>query len=454
MRTLIKNGDVVCAARQRRLDVLVEDAHIASVAPHIEAADATVIDAAGCLVFPGFIDTHTHFDLDFGNTVTADNFITGTRAALVGGTTTILDFATQNRGRTMGEALAAWHEKARGSSCNYGFHMAMSEWSEALYNEMPAMMGAGVTSFKMYMVYPHLFVDDGALYRAQKRAAQLSALIGVHCENYALLQALTQEQKVLGNPGPAAHPRSRPPIVEAEAVSRCLRVCELAGAAAYIVHLSTGEGLAEARRARLRGQTVLLETCPQYLLLVDACYDDPDGAKYVMSPPLRTKDDTQKLWQGLVDGDIQTVGTDHCSFTMEQKRLGLRDFTLIPNGAAGVETRPALYYTYGVKTGALPPCAMAAHLSENAARIFGMYPQKGAILPGSDADIVVWEPVYRNTISYRNLRHNCDNTPFEGFETAGRARDVLLGGVWAVQAGKLTREGCGRFVPRGIRQDV
>lgn len=450
MRSIIKNGLVINATGRQEADVLVEGGKIIAVGKGLDASGAEVVDALGCYVFPGFIDPHTHFDLDLGVTVTADNFVTGTKAALLGGTTTILDFATPVRGGTLKAALNEWHEKARGSSCNYGFHMALAEWNEAISREMDEMTAAGVTSYKMYMVYPALRVNDGEIYLAMQRGRDIGALISMHCENYHVLNAKIAEQKAAGNLSPAAHPLTRPAEVEAEAVGRYLRLAEMAGAKAYVVHLSTGEGLEEARRARARGQEVYLETCPQYLVLDSSRYGEPDAAKYVMSPPLRTKEDQKMLLDGLVGDEIDTVGTDHCSFTMAQKALGKDDFTKIPNGGAGVQNRAALYYTYGVLPGKLTLEQMAAELSANAAKLFGMYPNKGVVAQGADADLVIWNPMHEETISYKTLAHNCDNSPYEGFHVHGQARDVLVGGAWAVKGGTVIKTGLGKYVARSL----
>ncbi len=449
MRICIKNGEVINACGRFLSDVLIEENKIIAVEPSIDSPDAHIIDARGCYLFPGFIDTHTHFDLDLGTTITADNFNTGTVAALLGGTTTVLDFATQSKGGTLLEALNQWHEKANGSSCNYGFHMAITDWNSSVSQEMDVMREKGVTSYKMYMVYPALRVEDGTIYLAMKRAAEIGALIGMHCENWDLLQTLTAEQLALGNTGPTGHPLSRPAAVEAEAISRYLRIAELAKASAYVVHLSTAQGLKEARHARERGQKVYLETCPQYLVLDDERYNDADAAKYVMSPPLRKPPDNKLLWEGLAKNEIDTLGTDHCSFTMAQKSLGIGDFTKIPNGSAGVQVRAMLYFTFGVLSKIVTLEQMAAQLSENAARIFGMYPQKGKIQAGADADIVIWEPNYKQRLTHANLAHACDNSPYEGMDVSGFARDVILGGVIAVQNGALQKRGQGKFVHRG-----
>lgn len=448
MKTLIRGGEIVNAGGSAFGDVLIEDGKIAAVGENLPADGAAVVDAAGCLLFPGFIDTHTHFDLELGNgVVTADDFKTGTAAAILGGTTTVLDFATQTTEGSLQEALDEWHEKAKGSSCDYGFHMAIARWDEGVSEEMEAMAEAGVTSYKLYMVYHGLRLDDGAIYCALKRAKEVKALIGAHCENWDVLLRMIGEEKAAGHIAPAAHPRSRPNAVEAEAVNRYLRIAELAGAPAYVVHLSTAEGFQEAKRARERGQKVYLETCPQYLVLDDSRYDAPDGAKFVMSPPLRKRADNEALWKGLSENAIDTVGTDHCSFTMEQKTKGVPDFSAIPNGGAGVQARAQLVYTYGVCAGRITKEQMAAQLSANAAKLFGM-PQKGRIVPGADGDIVIWDPDHRGTITWRELAHNCDNTPFEGFEVRGRARDVFLRGEHIVEDGALKATGRGRYVHR------
>jgi len=449
MRILIKNGTVVTDGKAFASDVLVAEGKIIRIGEALcEPADRT-IDAAGCYVMAGFIDTHTHFDLDLGTTVTADDFKSGTRAAVLGGTTTVLDFATQDRGMSMQDALDLWHKKAEGSSCNYGFHLAVSEWNKARIAEIDAMIRQGVTSFKMYMVYDAMRVDDGAMYDALQRTAKKDCIIGVHCENYDLLQKRIAERKAAGDLGPAAHPVSRPNLVEAEAVARLMRIGELAEAPVWVVHLSTKEGLEEATRARTRGQEVYLETCPQYLVLNERAYLAEDAAKFVMSPPLRTDADKDALLGAMGRGEIDVIGTDHCSFTMEQKALGKDDFTKIPNGGAGVQNRAELVHTAAVCTGKITIAQMAQQLSGNAAKLFGMYPQKGCIAEGSDADIVIFDPKIEKTISYKTNAHNCDNSPYEGIKTVGAARDVLLMGIPVVENGILVREGEGRFVFRG-----
>ncbi|MEG1548381.1 MAG: dihydropyrimidinase [Clostridia bacterium] len=446
MKTLISNGIVVNANGSKKMDVLVENGWITAVGEGLCAQGAELIDAAECYVFPGFIDTHTHLDLDTGSAVTADNFATGTAAALLGGTTTVLDFATQDRGGTLATALNTWHKKAAGSSCNYGFHMAIATWNDCVAQEFKTMADEGIVSYKMYMVYDALRVDDGTIYSAMKYARRFGALIGMHCENWDVLQRMIIEVKANGFTGPQGHPLSRPAEVEAEAVARYLRIAQLAGAPAYVVHLSTAEGLNEALRARARGQRVYLETCPQYLLLTDERYAQADAGKFVMSPPLRKSTDNNALWHALMCGELDTIGTDHCSFTMAQKAMGADDFTKIPNGGAGLQHRAQLIYTYGVKEGRLSMEQMAGYLSTNAARLFGM-PERGEIAPGKAADIVVWEN-REGCITDTNTAHNCDNSPFAGFKTLGAARDVLLNGQHVVRDGQLIARGMGKYIHR------
>lgn len=452
MDILIKDGILVTPQSSYHADLRIAGGVIAAVGPAISAEGAKVISAAGCLVFPGFIDPHTHFDLDNGVTRTADDFESGTQAALLGGTTTILDFATQNRGENLEEALAHWHRKAAGhSACDYGFHMAITDWNPLIARELACMEAGGVTSFKLYMAYDSLRVNDGQLYTILKKICEIGGIAGVHCENGDLVNAMIAEQKAMGNRGPEGHPLSRPPEVEAEAVGRCLHIAHLAGAPVNIVHLSTAVGMMEVMHARARGQEVYVETCPQYLLLDDSRYALPDfeGAKYVMSPPLRKQKDQEMLWQALSAGAVSTIGTDHCSFNFKgQKELGRQDFSRIPNGIPGVQHRPALMYTYGVGTGRITQEQMAALLSENAARQYGMYPRKGALLPGSDADVVIWDPEASGVITAEEQRQRVDYTPYEGFAVRGAARDVFLRGRHAVQQGRLIETRLGRYVHR------
>lgn len=448
MRLLIQNGTIVSDGASYQANLLAENGVVRAIAPGLDAPCERRIDAAGCLVLPGFIDTHTHLDLPLGDLVTADDFDSGTHAAVLGGTTTVLDFATQDRGMTMQQALDLWHRKAAGSHCNYGFHMAISEWDEARAAEIDSMVRQGVTSFKMYMVYDAMRLDDGAICDALSRMARRGCLAGIHCENYDLLRERIRQLHAAGRFDAAAHPLSRPAIVEAEAVARLMRIAQLAGTPVWVVHLSTADGLEEVRRARARGQQVLVETCPQYLVLDDSRYLEADAAKYVLSPPLRRAGDQAALLQAMQDGEVDVIGTDHCSFTMAQKALGRDDFTKIPNGGAGIQNRAELVYAAAVQPGRITPAQMAALLSTNAAKAFGMYPQKGTLRVGSDADLAIFDPHRGRTISWRTNAHRCDNSPYEGMRVPGSVRDVVLGGELVVEDGRLIQRGRGRFVAR------
>ena len=448
MRILIKDASLVFEDRVERGDLLTDGRWIAQVGGTIDVAADKVIDASGCYVFPGFIDTHTHFDLEVGSTVTADDFLTGTRAAVVGGTTTVLDFATQERGMTLMEAFRKWENKAQRSSCNYGFHMAVSEWNAERIAEVPLMIENGVTSFKMYMVYDNMRLSDGVIYEAIKRLAQEDCIIGIHCENDDIIKARVRELKAAGKTASRYHAVSRPNIVEADGVGRLMDAAYLAGGPAWVVHLSTREGLAIARRARERGQEVYLESCPQYLVLEESMYDAPDGAKFVMSPPLRSKVDQEALLGAMGSDEIDWIGTDHCSFTMVQKAAGKDDFSKTPNGGAGVQNRAEIVYTRAVQGGYIDMIKMGQLLSTRAARLFGMYPRKGTLQAGSDADIVIFDPDAPHAIHAATNLHNCDNSPYEGYEAAGVTRDVILNGTLVVENGQLIEEGRGEYVHR------
>jgi len=453
MSIIIKGGTIVTPRKSYISDIKIEGEVIAEIGENLEDNNAQVIDATGCLLFPGFIDSHTHLDLDTGYTRTADNFKTGTAAAIVGGTTTILDFATQNKGETLSEALNNWHKLAVDvSSCDYGFHMAITEWNEDIKNELKVMKDQGITSYKAYMAYDSLRLNDGDIYDILKSLKKYNSILGVHCENGDLVNTMIKEQLKEGNTTPAAHPLSRPNMVEAEAVSRYMDIANLAKAPIYIVHLSTKEALEVALKARKKGQEVYIESCPQYLLLEDSKYslEGFESAKYVLSPPLRKSEDIERLWQALKEEDIDIIGTDHCSFNFKgQKDHGINDFSKIPNGIPGVEHRPALMYTYGVDKGRITKEQMCSLLSENVAKLFGMYPRKGVLRVGSDADIVIWDKITPGIISKDNQKQNVDYTPFEGFETVGCAKHVLLRGTHIVEDGIIIKENFGKYIKRG-----
>ena len=436
----------------KKADILISGEKIVAVGKRI-GEDAAVVDVSGKLIFPGFIDAHTHFDLEVSDTVTADDFASGTRSAIAGGVTTVVDFATQNKGECLTDALNNWHVKAfANSSCDYAFHMAVSDWNHEVREELPAMIEQGVTSFKVYMIYDAMELSDREIYEIMTELKKYGGIVGCHCENSGLIGKLREEALARGEFTPASHPKTRPDYCEAEAVRRFLTIAEAADAPVIVVHLSTREGYNEVYRARQRGVKVYAETCPQYLLLDDSVYDRPFGesAKYVCSPPLRKPEDKKILWHALHENRLDTISTDHCSFTMEQKRAGLTDFTKIPNGMPGVETRAVLTYTYGVKKKRISLMQMCAYLSENPAKLYGMYPKKGAIRAGSDADIVVFDPKGEGVISVQSSHSACDYSPYEGVRTEGRIDRVYLRGQLVFSGGEITLTNRGKYVTRGV----
>lgn len=453
MTMLLKGGSVVSGEGARRLDVLVEGEKVAAVGEDLPAGGAEVVDCAGLLLFPGFIDAHTHFDLPLAGTVTADDFYTGTRAALRGGATTVIDYATPDKGESLHTGLDRWRARAAGKAfCDYGFHMTIDDWNEGISGEIADMAAEGISTFKMYMTYPAMMIGEGDMFEALRRLRQLGLLAGVHCEDQGVIDVLVREARAAGKFSPASHPRTRPAPLEAEAVGHLLRLAQVADTPVIVVHLSTKESLEEVRAARRRGQTVYVETCPQYLLLDGSLYDAPDfddAARYVCAPPLRGREDRDALWAALADGEIQTVATDHCSFSLAQKRLGEHDFTKIPCGLPGVEHRGALLYSCGVAADRIGAACMCRVLSENAARLYGLYPRKGAVAPGSDADIVVYDPRGEGTLTAADQIQNVDYTPYEGFPLHGRIRRVYLRGALAVEEGKVLAGCSGRFLKRG-----
>ena len=452
MKTLLKGGTVVSAAASRAADVLIEGEKILAVGENLPADGAAVVDVTGKLLFPGFIDAHTHFDLDVCSTTTADNFDTGTRSAIHGGTTLVIDFACPNKGESLQYGLDLWHKKADGrSSCDYGFHMTIDDWNDAIRAEIPAMFAAGIPSFKMYMTYPAMMIGDQDMFCALQELKKYGGIAGVHCENAGVIDALIAAHKAAGQTAPSSHPECRPNPLEAEAVAHLLRITEVAGVPIVIVHLSTKEALLEVMRARARGQQVYVETCPHYLLLDDSRYSLPDfaGARYVCAPPLRKKLDNERLWKALADGEIQTVSTDHCSFTLAQKDAGRGDFTKIPGGMPGVETRGTLLFTYGVAAGRITAERMADVLAETPAKLYGLFPRKGVLQPGADADIVVYDPRGTSCITAADQAANVDYAPYEGTQIAGHIAEVYLRGTCVVREGKILHDRNGQYLHRG-----
>lgn len=458
MGFLIKGGRIFTAVDDYIGDIRLEGEKIVEIGRELSQNGDEVVDARGYYVFPGGIDTHTHFDLDVGSTVTADDFESGTKAALFGGTTVILDYAAQDRGETLMQALQKQHGKADGKCwCDYGFHMGITDWNDSVAGEMKQLVDDGVSSFKLYMAYKgKLQVDDGVIYEALKRSVEVGGLIGFHCENGDVIERLVQNALKNGMKAPVNHALTRPAELEAEAVDRVLHLAAMAKAPVYVVHLSTEMGLCRILAARERGLEVYAETCPQYLLLEDSLYGGSDtgleGAKYVMSPPLRKVQDQTALWKALSNGNIQTTGTDHCSFNYKgQKELGLQDFTKIPNGGPGVEHRMELLYSYGVRRGILSIHQFIAATSTNAAKLFGMFPQKGTIAVGSDGDLVLFNPNENHVIQSEFQHQNVDYTPYEGYELNGRIQQVFLRGKLVVDKDRLTQEKpSGKYLKRGF----
>ncbi|MCL1976090.1 MAG: dihydropyrimidinase [Firmicutes bacterium] len=454
MKTLIKNGLLVQTEFCMHADLLIDDERIVVIAPHIKDDRAEIYDAEGCMVFPGFIDAHTHLDMDTPACHTADDFSSGSRAALMGGVTTVLDFATQEKKGSLKAALAAWHDLAKEKAwCDYGFHMAITDWNKAIAAELPKLIEEGVSSFKVYMAYKQLRLSDTAIYELSRRLRLMGGLLMFHCENGDLVESLAQELFAEGRRAPEAHAASRPAYAEAEAVVRALVIAEAAGTVPYIVHLSSERALEAARAARFRGQKVWLETCPQYLFLEEAMYQQEfaQAAKYVCSPPLRSSADKNALWQAMLHGEMDVVSTDHCSFNMAgQKSKGLKDFRRIPNGLPGVEHRPLLLYSYGVSQGKLSPSQLAMLAAENPARIFGLYPRKGVLRAEADADIVIIEPDAPYTIEAASQWQNVDYTPYEGMELTARIRAVWLRGELMAEEGRLlAKRPGGQYLARG-----
>lgn len=454
MATVLTGGTVVTAADCYRADVRMEQGRITQIGESVAEGGDQQVDAAGCYLFPGGIDPHTHFDLPVGDTTTADDFASGTAAAAAGGTTTVLDFATQHKGETLQQALANWQRKAAGHCyVDYGFHLAISDWNAAIQAEMTAVIEQGVSSFKLYMAYKNVLqVDDGVLLAAMRTARQHGALICLHCENGDVIAALVQEAVARGQTGPEYHALTRPALLEGEAVNRAVCLARLAQAPLYVVHVSCAEALRVLQEAQERGWPVYGETCPQYLLLDEACYQKPDfeAAKYVMSPPLRPAANQVFLWQGLADGNLLTTASDHCSFNFkQQKELGRSSFQCIPNGAPGVENRFGLLYTYGVAAGKLSLNQFVAVTSTNAAKLFGLYPAKGTLAVGSDADIVVWDPAEKRVITARDQVQRVDYNAYEGFMQTGNARAVFLRGRQIAANGRLLDAApAGRYLKR------
>ncbi|TSA29758.1 MAG: dihydropyrimidinase [Verrucomicrobiaceae bacterium] len=461
MALLIKNGEIVTGDARYVADIWCEGETITRIDRDIPAPPgAEVVDAAGKFVFPGFIDPHTHIHLPFMGTLAKDTYATGTQAALAGGTTTIFDMCCPARSEEPAGGFETWKALAEDNACcDYSFHMGVTKFDGRTADQLRRIAGEGIQSFKIFLAYQGAFgIDDSELFQILHLARELGVITAAHCENAILVAELQKQLLAEGKTGPEWHHESRPPFVEAEGVHHLMTFAEATGAPVYIVHLSCQEALEEALRGRLRGVDVRIETLIQYLLLDKSFAERPDfeGAKFVMSPPLRHMDNQAVLWNALRQGQVDTVGTDHAPFDFQtQKPMGLADFTKIPNGIPAIEERVSLLYTHGVCNGNMDLHTFVNTASTNAARIFNLFPMKGTIQPGSDADLVVFDPAYRGKISVSNQVSTVDYNAFEGMEIQGRPEVVTLRGQVAARDGRFTgTPGRGKFLPRPLSRNT
>jgi dihydropyrimidinase len=453
MSTLIKNGRIITAEQDYIADIYIEKDTITTIGASLTMQADTTIDAKGKYVIPGGVDVHTHMDMPFGGTTSSDDFETGTRAAAFGGTTCLIDFAIQSKGTRMRDALDVWWKKGEKATIDFGLHMIVTDLPEAHLEDMNEMVREGVTSFKLFMAYPNvLMVDDATIFRAMRQTGNNGALICMHAENGGVIDLLVQKALAEGKTAPIYHALTRPTTAESEAVNRAIALAQMAGAPVYIVHVSSADALEKVSEARDKGVPVFAETCPQYLLLSIEDLDRPnfEGAKYVFTPPLREKWHQDKLWEGLRKNTLQVVSTDHCPFCFkEQKEMGRDSFAKIPNGGPGVENRLQLIHHHGVNQKRISLNRWVEIVATTPAKMFGLYPRKGTITVGSDADIVIWDPNKEITISAKSHHMRVDYSMFEGFKVKGDAETVLSRGETIVDKGKwLGKPGRGTFIKR------
>lgn len=448
---VIKNGNIVTSGDNYIADLGIKDGKIVNISKNIDTD--IFYDAKGKYVLPGGIDVHTHLDMPFGGTFSSDDFRTGTKAAAIGGTTSIIDYAVQQSGKGLYETIEMWEEKANGKAViDYGFHLGVTRLDDSVREELPRILKDGFSSFKVFMVYDGMRLTDKELLEILTIARDNSGLVCVHAENYDSINYKIAQLLSEGKTDPVYHAISRPQKCEAEATNRAVKLAEMVDAPIYIVHVSNREAADEIIKSRKQGFKTMGETCPQYMLLSIDNYLEENfaGAKYVMSPPLREKFNQELIWEALRDGGLQTVATDHCPFFMEQKKMGLDNFTKIPNGAPGIEGRMVLMHHYGVNEGHISLGKFVELTSTNPAKIFGMYPKKGTIAVGSDADLVVFDPEKEVTISVDNLHENVDYTPYEGFKVKGYPVATFSRGELVAENGEYVgEEARGQLIRRG-----
>ncbi|KRE83082.1 phenylhydantoinase [Paenibacillus sp. Soil766] len=456
MAKLIKNGAIVTATDHYLGDVLIEDGIITGIGLNLSREGAEIVDATGKYVFPGGIDPHTHLDMPFGGTVTADDFETGTIAAAFGGTTTVIDFCLTNKGKPLHQSVQTWHQKAEGKAViDYSFHLMIAEINDKVLAELPSMIhDEGITSLKVFMAYKNVFqADDGTLYRTLLEAKKHGALVMVHAENGDVIEYLIKEALEAGQTDPIYHALTRPSLIEGEATGRAAKLTALANSQLYVVHVTCEEAVQQITDARNRGVDIWGETCPQYLMLDQTYLEKPDfeGAKYVWSPPLRPKFHQDVLWNALKTGQLQTLGSDQCSFNFNgQKDLGLGDFSKIPNGGPCIEDRFSILFSEGVGKGRITLNQFVDIVSTRSAKLFGLFPKKGTIAVGGDADIVIFDPNVKRTISAETHHMNVDYNPFEGIEITGEPVTVLSRGAYVIRDKQFVGEaGNGQFIKRG-----
>ncbi|WP_028400067.1 dihydropyrimidinase [Ectobacillus panaciterrae] len=454
MKKIIVNGIIVTAADTYKADVLIENGKISAIGHQLSREDAEVVDANGCYIFPGAIDPHTHLDMPFGGTVTKDDFETGTMAAAFGGTTTIIDFCLTNKGESLQNSIQTWHDKSKEKAViDYSFHLMIGEINEAVLNELPQVIEEGITSFKVFMAYKNVFqADDGTLYRTLIEAKKLGALVMVHAENGDVIDYLTKQALEEGKTEPIYHALTRPPEVEGEATGRACQLTALADSQLYVVHVSCAEAVEKIAEARNKGLDVWGETCPQYLVLDRSYLEKPnfEGAKYVWSPPLREKWHQEVLWNALKNGQLQTLGSDQCSFDFKgQKELGRGDFTKIPNGGPIIEDRVSVLFSEGVKKGRISLNQFVEITSTRIAKLFGLFPQKGTVAVGSDADLVIFDPTAERVISAATHHMAVDYNAFEGMRVTGEPVSVLCRGEFVVRDKRFVgKPGYGTYLKR------